>query len=256
MTTRNTVHFLKPLVIIACLVLFLERCMVAVYNETLRLTITRETDSFSAPTKQSDLDGSSAKILRRDPHHRIPLDVLVGDDKRNCTDDQLSVPDQHLPYEQLFSGNRRIPRIVHQTSKSRCVTTKLLDVIQNWYLGDDWAHYFHSDEAVDRLLQQDWPEFPHLPAVVACVEGKGTLKADLWRYLVLWEYGGVYADIDTKPNKLNATTITAEDDGFFLVEMYHLLSQYFMATSPRHRELLTTCIFVCLAFCFTTHRFS
>jgi hypothetical protein len=113
----------------------------------------------------------------------------------------------------------------------------MASITQHWAsIGSDWAYYFHSDTAVDRLLAQDWPEFPHISIAVACLEGKGTLKADLWRYLVLWEYGGVYADVDTKPNLFNASSIRDEDDGFFVVEQYHLLSQYFMVMSPRHRK--------------------
>ena len=170
----------------------------------------------------------------------IPLDNLLQDDhweEAECGEGLLLMQCKHMPYEELFSGNRKIPRIVHQTSRSSCLTEAVAQIAVHWSsLGHDWAYYFHSDSAVDRLFAQDWPEFPHLSAVLACLNGKGTLKADLWRYLVLWEYGGVYADVDTKPNKFNGTTITAEDDGFFIVEQYHLLSQYFMAMSPRHRK--------------------
>lgn len=137
--------------------------------------------------------------------------------------------------------NHRIPRIVHQTFRSRCVTPPLFHAARNWrQFGDDWEYYFHSDEAIDRLFQMSWPEFPHLSNLLPCLMNKGTLKADLWRYLVLWEYGGVYADIDTKPNLFNTTTITAKDDGFFVVEQYHMLSQYFMAVSPKHPIMFYT----------------
>lgn len=175
----------------------------------------------------------------RDEQRPIPLDKLLQDDgaQGECGEGLIRVKSKHLPYDELFSGNRKIPRIVHQTSRSICLTTAVAGVAVHWSsLGNDWAYYFHSDNAVDRLFAQNWPEFPHLSAVLACLDGKGTLKADLWRYLVLWEYGGVYADVDTKPNKFNSTTITADDDGFFIVEQYHLLSQYFMAMSPRHRK--------------------
>lgn len=180
---------------------------------------------------------------------RIPLNVLVGSDddvKVGCSDGLMRAPQRHLPYEELFSGGRRIPRIVHQTSKSQCLTKKFFHTVKQWLLlGDDWAYYLHTDEAIDTLFAQDWPEFPHLGLVLQCLEGKGTLKADLWRYLALYQYGGIYVDVDTKPAKFNASTITAQDDGFFTVEQYHLLSQYFMATSPRHRKY-NNCTHFCL----------
>jgi mannosyltransferase OCH1-like enzyme len=166
----------------------------------------------------------------------IPLNDLVDmAEQITCDEDHRKVEDKHLPYERLFD-DLKIPRIVHQTSRTRCLTKKLWNIVQSWSLGPDWAHYLHSDHAVDRLFQKHWPEFPHLSLLLQCLENKGTLKADLWRYLVLWEYGGVYADVDTKPNLFNHSTITSQDDGFFIVEQYHLLSQYFMATSPRHRK--------------------
>lgn len=151
----------------------------------------------------------------------------------------LPVPDEASLYEK---GNRRIPKIVHQTSKSRCMTKKMEEVVAHWRgLGDGYSYYFHSDEAIARLLDQDWPEFPHLNQVLNCIpKTSGTIRADLWRYVVLWEYGGIYADIDTKPNRFNASTIVATDEAFFIVEQYHLLSQYFMASAPRHPIMFYT----------------
>jgi hypothetical protein len=190
-------------------------------------------------------DASSSQ--RRSPERRIPLDDLTGSaETHECEKGFSAVEDKPLPYEATFSGNRWIPRIVHQTSRSRCLTAKVYGVVEGWDLGDDWARYFHDDEAMDRLFQQDWPEFPHLKMLLKCIDASGTLKADIWRYLVLWEYGGIYADVDTKPKKLNGTTITAEDDGFFTVEQYHLLSQYFMATSPRHRKCTVILTYYCV----------
>jgi hypothetical protein len=95
------------------------------------------------------------------------------------------------------------------------------------------SYYFHDDNAIDMLFSQHWPEFPHLRNVARCIRS-GTIKADLWRYLVLWEYGGIYSDLDTIPSRFNATMITPDDDSFFVVESVGVISQYFMASSPRH----------------------
>jgi hypothetical protein len=62
----------------------------------------------------------------------------------------------------------------------------------------------------------------------------GTIKADIWRYLVLWKYGGPYADLDSVPRNFTGDTIQPEDDSLFVVESYHLLSQYFMSSSSKH----------------------
>jgi mannosyltransferase OCH1-like enzyme len=157
------------------------------------------------------------------------------------------------PVSRIWIGNRipnsmsstpnigKIPRVIHQTSKSRCVTPGLVKSIEQWNVFIEeggWSYYFHDDEAVDKLLSLDYPEFPQLKLVAsACLKGQGTSKSDLWRYVVLWVYGGLYADLDTVPNyqKFNGSnSITAEMEGYFVVEYYHLLSQYFMVMEPRH----------------------
>lgn len=127
-----------------------------------------------------------------------------------------------------------IPKIVHQTSKSRCVTQKVAQAAKQWRFDGDWSYFFHDDEALMRLLVEEHPEFPHLELIARNCLVHGTLRADLWRYLVLWVYGGVYADVDAVPRKFTAETLGAADQAFFVVEQYHLLSQWFMAVSPKH----------------------
>lgn len=136
--------------------------------------------------------------------------------------------------------NRRIPMVVHVTGKTRCLSQPFLENLQRWKLKSH-SFYFHDDDAVDQLLQAHyWPEFPQLQNMQHCMVS-GAAKADLWRYLVLYRYGGIYADMDTAPGEDffrkpdNTTTIiSSNDDGFFVVERIGVLSQYFMATSPRH----------------------
>lgn len=97
---------------------------------------------------------------------------------------------------------------------------------------------------MDRLLQESWPEFPQLQHMQHCLIS-GAAKADLWRYLILYKYGGIYTDMDNAPTKdffvkdgngnpTNVTIITDDDDSFFVVERIGVLSQYFMASSPKH----------------------
>jgi hypothetical protein len=164
-----------------------------------------------------------------------PLHELTRQsDYPDCEEDLNFVDDKAEPENKTIRRTGpRIPRIVHQTSKSRCLTARLYNATRTWDI-PGWSYYFHDDDAVDSLLQMDFPEFPHLRQVAESCLLSGTVKADLWRYVVLWVYGGVYADIDSAPHKFSADTIDPFDDGFFVVEQYHLLSQYFMAVSPRH----------------------
>ena len=134
----------------------------------------------------------------------------------------------------------KIPKIIHQTSKSRCMTQMFAKVSQKWRNLPGYDYYFHDDESVMQLLTSHMDEFPLLHDLVQanCLR-HGTIRADVWRYLVLYVYGGIYADIDTQPTALFFNTTTTPllkdtDDGWFVVEQFHVLSQYVMAVSPKH----------------------
>lgn len=96
--------------------------------------------------------------------------------------------------------------------------------------------FFHDDEAVDKFLfERDWPAFPHLSKLLKCVQFGGAVKIDLWRVLVLYEYGGIFTDIDNTPNHLlNETTTEPTDEAFFLSDGGMRASHRFQVMAPKH----------------------
>lgn len=185
-------------------------------------------------------EGTTQRSSRRNYYRNkvIPLDELTQiHQKTSCPSGLIQVRDITTG-DSMTSIDRRIPLVVHQTSKSRCLAPELLNLVNQWQNLEGFDYYFHDDDAVDYLLQQDYPEFPTLTSVLGCILSP-TLKADLWRYLVLWDYGGIYVDLDSLPNEFHSkhnpsVTIEPDDQGFFVVDHYHYLSQYFIAVAPRH----------------------
>lgn len=59
-------------------------------------------------------------------------------------------------------------------------------------LNPDWEYIYHNkEERSDFILK----EFPHLYKIFSSYGGG--FQSDVWRYCVVYKYGGVYADMDT-----------------------------------------------------------
>jgi len=173
-------------------------------------------------------------------HSKIPLQQLVGE--LSPSDEALCEKrggkyfhDTILP-ESVTHTNRKIPRIIHFTSRTRCLSNVFHATLSAWRLTNH-SVYLHDEDAIDRLMFRKWNMFPHLQEVMKCI-GAGAEKADLWRYLVMWEYGGIYSDIDNSPGEdmlSNITIIKPDDDSFFLPDAgAGFPSQWFFAASPSH----------------------
>jgi hypothetical protein len=151
----------------------------------------------------------------------IPLPQLVNAHRSNhnnnnteCPDGFVYIPDTILDSSEAYQ--RTIPKIVHVTSKSRCMLPVFAKTIDKWRFPHH-SLFFHDDDAVDRLMNKYFPEFPSLQVVAHCLL-PGACKADLyviqsfvsiddsefphfffclsflinrWRALVLYEYGGI-----------------------------------------------------------------
>lgn len=138
----------------------------------------------------------------------------------------------HLHDDEL--PHRKIPRIIHITSKSRCATPKVQALVEQWRFAN-YSLFFHDDDAVDKLFRHPKSQktFPLLNETLMCVTN-GATKADLWRYLALYTYGGVYTDIDDSPVGFNEHTIQPDDDSWFPIEGLGIVAQFFFASSPGH----------------------
>lgn len=92
-------------------------------------------------------------------------------------------------------GKRLIPKIVHQTWKEH-ITPELYpkkNVFQSSWKQKGWEHRFYTDDDVITFIKTHFPQ-EVLEAYNILIPT--AFKADLFRYCVLFIYGGVYADYD------------------------------------------------------------
>lgn len=79
--------------------------------------------------------------------------------------------------------------------KTNKVPLFMKDYADSWIgLNSEYEYRFCDDADIINFLKADFPEY---------LDGYnklkyGASKADLWRYLIMYKYGGVYADIDCK----------------------------------------------------------
>lgn len=92
----------------------------------------------------------------------------------------------------------RINKNIFQTHKSLDFISKkpkMIKAILSWKkYQNKFNHYFFDNEMCDKFIKENFDEkiykaYSILPVAV--------MKADLWRYCVIYKYGGIYADIDT-----------------------------------------------------------
>lgn len=169
----------------------------------------------------------------------------------SCPAGQRRMINMHMPRSHEVGGNkRRIPMIIHQQSQTRCVTMKIDRSAIKWAFRM-WSYYIHDEESRDRLFEQYCDngehrcEFPLLRNIAKnCFHGKSStrrqlryhsLRIELWKFLSLWIFGGLYVDLEFVPIKFDATTIKGRDDGYLLIDPEtNMLSTKMMAVSPRH----------------------
>lgn len=88
-----------------------------------------------------------------------------------------------------------LPRIIWQTCPAKTLEVPAVrSDIDSWSRRNPaWAHYVHDDANVRALVARHMS-----PAYLAAFDAYpvGVMRADVWRYLVLYVYGGVYADVD------------------------------------------------------------
>jgi len=125
-----------------------------------------------------------------------------------------------------------IPKTIWQTYKSSKLPKKAIECQASWKNQKDYSYNFMDDNEIDEFMRKNFSNeivevFNSLPL--------GVMKADMWRYCVLFVYGGVYSDIDSlsiRPieewgiNSNNRILIGLENDTHFC--------QWTIVSEPRH----------------------
>lgn len=92
-------------------------------------------------------------------------------------------------------GENRIPKIIHQTWKSTEIPYHYVEWMKSWRLRHpDWSYMFWTDKDARRLIADNYSFL--LPIYDGYTEN--IRRADAMRYAILYEYGGVYADLDVE----------------------------------------------------------
>ncbi len=88
-----------------------------------------------------------------------------------------------------------IPKLIHQTWKTDAIPDRFKAWSATWSRHNpQWQRRHWSDRALLDFVAQAFPEFLEL----YCSFAEGVKRADAARYLLLYKFGGVYADIDTE----------------------------------------------------------
>jgi hypothetical protein len=89
-----------------------------------------------------------------------------------------------------------IPKIIWQTHES--TYDELPDLYkansQTYKDLDGWEYRYHSNADREIFIAEHFPQYLYLYSHI----GPGMYRADFWRYLVLYKYGGFYADMDSR----------------------------------------------------------
>lgn len=123
-----------------------------------------------------------------------------------------------------------VPKVIHQTWKTSTVPAHWRpshEAWQRWH--PDWTYLLWTDADIEAYIKglrpQAWPLFEALPHAIQ--------RVDLWRYFVLHDFGGIYADLDIMPVRSVADALEGTLGSVFLVPSANWSTHYtnaFMAS--------------------------
>ena len=86
-----------------------------------------------------------------------------------------------------------ISKIIHQTWKSYLLPKNMDFCVNSWKIKNlDYKYYLWSDEDIFNFVTEYYPQYLNLLNNAKL----GIQKADIFRILALYHYGGIYVDID------------------------------------------------------------
>ncbi len=106
-----------------------------------------------------------------------------------------SIIPKMLPARDKMEYEQKVPKIIWQTMKTNRVPAILRDYADTWIENNpEYEYRFLDNDDIIRFIANDFPEYLEAYKKIKY----GASKADLWRYLIMYKYGGVYADMDCR----------------------------------------------------------
>lgn len=127
-----------------------------------------------------------------------------------------------------------IPKIIWQTYKEpyESLATYMKESIQTWKdLNPEYELKYMDDMQAAEFIRleygQEWHDiFISLPV--------GVMRGDLWRYMVVYKYGGVYTDLDTECLEPISTWMLKDKEFIVCPETSNHFCQWTFAASAGH----------------------
>lgn len=118
-----------------------------------------------------------------------------------CQGPLLPMADDLLQSSFLISNNLNqmlFPPYIFATSRTMGTEEQEAEYIESCKrMNPDYAYKMYSDNDMRDFIVEYFPEFLELYDGFPCQ----VMRADLWRYLIIYKYGGVYQDTDISCNK-------------------------------------------------------
>ena len=93
-----------------------------------------------------------------------------------------------------YSGKEQIPKIIHQVWLGGELPTEYREFTDKWLIKNpDWEYKLWTDEDVGTFGLSNIKQFNLAPNL--------GMKSDIFRYEILYRYGGLYIDTDFEPKK-------------------------------------------------------
>lgn len=146
--------------------------------------------------------------------------------------------------EEKYNEKRKIPRNIFQTMETNLISSDMNEYSRKRLIGlnPNYKYFYYNSLECLEFIKNYFE-----PHVLYCYKKllPGAFKSDLWRYCVLYKYGGVYCDSRFVPLVPFDDYIT--DDLNFVIpnDPFNGLWQGFMAVSPKHPFIKYTIDLTC-----------
>jgi hypothetical protein len=108
---------------------------------------------------------------------------------------EYSIIPKVLPARDEMKYEQKVPGIIWQTMKTNRVPVFMKDCAATWIgHNPEYEYRFYDDDDIINFIKKDFPAYLGAYKKIKY----GASKADLWRYLIMYKYGGVYADMDCR----------------------------------------------------------